>query len=418
MEPVDASTRSGGWIPGVEGLRAFAACAILVLHVYGVPAAGASGSPSLWLYLLVKPMEEGVPLFFTLSGFLLWRPVASAVLNGRRLPSVRRYARNRALRILPAYWVILLVTALVLESAQLTPVSDPSVYGAITGPLLLAKDALLLQNYSPGTLSSGITPAWSLAVEVVFYMLLPLLALVAAALALRSSSLRRRVVALLVPAGILLVVGLLGKALTASLLSGQASTFTATWHAVVDRSFVTHADLFAFGMVVAVLRTLHEDGRLTLPARARSIADRVLVYSIPLVIIGFPTIPRYVFEPLFSLLCALLLARVVLTPVTGHRSGLVRFLERRPIVATGKASYSIFLWNCPVAAFLTVHGVTQRGVSGWAFATNLAIVVPAVAVCSAITYLGIERPAMRLRRAPRLPAPPAARPAVAPVSSA
>ena len=216
----------------------------------------------------------------------------------------------------------------------------------------------------------------------------------------------------------LLTVGLLGKALTASLLSGQASTFTATWHSVVDRSFVTHADLFAFGMVVAVLRALHEDGRLTLPSRARSIADRVLVYSIPLVIIGFPTMPRYVFEPLFSLLCALLLARVVLAPATGRRSGLVRLLERRPIVATGKASYSIFLWNCPVAAFLTLHGVTQRGVSGWGFATNLAIVVPAVAVCSAITYLGIERPAMRLRRAPRLPASPAARPAVAPVSSA
>ena len=73
------------------------------------------------------------------------------------------------------------------------PLSDPSVYGAITTPLLLAKDALLLQNYAPGTLSSGITPAWSLAVEVVFYMLLPLLALVAAALAVRSASLRRRV---------------------------------------------------------------------------------------------------------------------------------------------------------------------------------------------------------------------------------
>ncbi len=57
-----------------------------------------------------------MPLFFVLSGFLLWRPIASAVLRGRRLPSVRRYARNRALRILPAYWVVLLATALVLQS--------------------------------------------------------------------------------------------------------------------------------------------------------------------------------------------------------------------------------------------------------------------------------------------------------------
>jgi peptidoglycan/LPS O-acetylase OafA/YrhL len=171
--------------------------------------------------------------------------------------------------------------------------------------------------------------------------------------------------------------------------------------------------------VVAVLRVLHEDGRTSLTASVLPIVDRVLVYvSVPFLFIGFLVIPRYVFESVFSLLCALLLARVVLAPATGPPSGLVRLLERRPIVAAGKASYSVFLWNAPVCVFLLLHGVALRGVSAWYLPVNLAIVVPVVAMLSAITYLGIERPAMRLRRAPRLAAEKASRPAVAPVTPA
>jgi hypothetical protein len=43
----------------------------------------------------------GVVLFFTLSGFLLYRPFAGTIVRGQRLPSVGRYLGNRALRILP-----------------------------------------------------------------------------------------------------------------------------------------------------------------------------------------------------------------------------------------------------------------------------------------------------------------------------
>ena len=59
---------------------------------------------------------------------------------------------------------------------------------------------------------SGIVPAWSLAVEVVFYLALPLLGLLAVVVARRAATPRWRLLAGLVPAGLLLVVGLSGRA--------------------------------------------------------------------------------------------------------------------------------------------------------------------------------------------------------------
>ena len=74
---------------------------------------------------------------------------------GRTLPSLRRYARNRFLRIFPAYWAILAVSALVLHSVRLVPLSPDPLIGALHDPGLLLKDALLVQELSPTTLASG-----------------------------------------------------------------------------------------------------------------------------------------------------------------------------------------------------------------------------------------------------------------------
>jgi peptidoglycan/LPS O-acetylase OafA/YrhL len=67
------------------------------------------------------------------------------------------------------------------------------VHGRLLDPLLLGRSAFFIQDYSPGTLLTGIGPAWSLAVEVVFYCAPPLLGLSAVRLArLRSSRAWRR----------------------------------------------------------------------------------------------------------------------------------------------------------------------------------------------------------------------------------
>ena len=83
--------------------------------------------------------------------------------------------------------------------------------GALHDPGLLLKDALLVQELSPTTLSSGIEPAWSLAVELTFYLLLPLLGLLAAWIATRGATRRSRLAAALAPVALLTLVALVGK---------------------------------------------------------------------------------------------------------------------------------------------------------------------------------------------------------------
>src|SRR3954470_9746605 len=156
---------SSARLAGIEGLRALAAGAIVLLHAWSIPAGLGVLSGSSLLFIFAVPLNDGVTLFFVLSGFLLWRPFASSIADARALPWLARYARNRVLRIVPAYWAVLALSAFVLGSVRLTPLVAPPLSGALHDPVLLLKDALLLQQLSPTTLSSGIEPAWSLSVE-------------------------------------------------------------------------------------------------------------------------------------------------------------------------------------------------------------------------------------------------------------
>jgi peptidoglycan/LPS O-acetylase OafA/YrhL len=155
---------SGSRLQGIEGLRALAACSVLVYHswLYSAPD---GHRVEIWPLTAVLPdLAFGVVLFFTLSGFLLYRPFAASILRGKPMPSVRRYLRNRVLRIAPAYLAILLLVALVLRSALSRDAEGDLHNGALTDPGLLARSALLVQNYSPSSTLAGIAPAWSLAV--------------------------------------------------------------------------------------------------------------------------------------------------------------------------------------------------------------------------------------------------------------
>src|SRR6266581_6700257 len=65
-----------------------------------------TGTPASWV---VSRGDIGVPIFFTLSGLLLFRPWARAVLQGGQAPKAGPYLWRRALRILPVYWAVVLI---------------------------------------------------------------------------------------------------------------------------------------------------------------------------------------------------------------------------------------------------------------------------------------------------------------------
>jgi peptidoglycan/LPS O-acetylase OafA/YrhL len=392
---------TGSRLVGIEGLRALAAFSILLYHVwlYSSPSGRFDlGSAVSRLFLT---LAYGVTLFFTLSGFLLYRPFATSLLRAAPLPSLATYMKNRALRILPAYWAILLLTSVVLRSALYREPDGSLHNGRLIHAQTLVRAALLVQDYQPRTTLSGIGPAWSLAVEAVFYITLPLLVLLAGALSMRSGSAAARRAAALTPAALLLLIGLSGKAIAAYVVPpvGPFDGYRADWHSVIERSFLCQADLFAFGMALAVLRAEYLDGRIRLPRWWPQAASLLALASALVVAKSTRLGTQLSYSPyntLMALACAIILALVVMRTPSSQPALLVRLLETRPLVLGGIISYSVFLWHEPLVRWLHDHHLTHSGIGG--LQLNLALTAALAVALSALTYRYVEAPALKRKR--------------------
>src|SRR4051794_30370828 len=93
------------YFPLFDSLRGVAAMLVLTFHVVLITPLG--------LETFGRPAQVfgfvGVELFFVISGFLLYRPFVAARVEGRAPQPLKVFFRRRALRILPAYFVILTI---------------------------------------------------------------------------------------------------------------------------------------------------------------------------------------------------------------------------------------------------------------------------------------------------------------------
>jgi len=144
----------------LTGLRAVAAVSVLVFHALFLPLAGQA---ELWS-ALVAQLQDGVQVFFVLSGFLFYRTFVVAHVEGRGAPALGAYFRRRAARLFPAYLLCLLVTAVVFGQLD------------IEGVGAWVRNLLLLQAYSVADMQGSLLITWTLSVEVAFYVFLPFFA--------------------------------------------------------------------------------------------------------------------------------------------------------------------------------------------------------------------------------------------------
>ncbi len=151
-------TRS--FLPAVEGMRACAAIGVVITHV-----AFQTGHSTGVGGRLFGRFDLAVAVFFALSGFLLWRGHAAAARGIGPRPGTGHYLRSRAVRIMPAYLVAVVVILCLLPDAE---------HASLT---VWLANLSLTQIYVPLTLTAGLTQMWSLSVEVTFYLALPSLAL-------------------------------------------------------------------------------------------------------------------------------------------------------------------------------------------------------------------------------------------------
>jgi peptidoglycan/LPS O-acetylase OafA/YrhL len=375
---------------------------------------GAQLGHGTWRADAVSSLSAGVTLFFTLSGFLLYRPFAAVVARGQPLISISAYLRNRVLRIAPAYLVILFVTALVLRTANVRDASGTLTEGALTDVVGLLGAALLIQDYRPATMVIGIgrpgrSPSRWCSTSRCRCSPSP-----SGAQPVTRGKRRHRVAALLMPPLLLLAIGLCGKVIAAKVLpASPLAGYNADWHSVVERSFLAQADLFAFGMLTAVLHVLVADGHIAVRRHWRILAAG---FGTLLFVASAATIHQgehsYLLQNTVEALGIALVFAAIILPGSRPRgaTSVLRVLESRGFVAVGLISYSLFLWHYPILVWLREHGLTV-GPLGPGGAVGLAVNAVIVAVVagglSVLTYRFVELPALNRKRPTKVPIPAA-----------
>ncbi|BBY82524.1 acyltransferase [Mycolicibacterium pulveris] len=345
-------------VASLTGIRAVAALLVMLTH-----AAYTTGKyPQGYVGLVYSRMEIGVPIFFVLSGFLLFGPWVKAAASDRPGPSVRRYAWRRVRRIMPAYIVTVLAAYLVYHFRTAGPNPGHTWEGLFRN---LTLTQIYTDNYLYSFLHQGLTQMWSLAVEVAFYAVLPLLAVLLLAVLCRR---RWR------PG--LLLTGLGGLAL----ISPAWLVLVHTTHFLPDGAKLwlpTYLAWFVGGMVLAALQPL--------AVRAYALACiplAVICYLIASTpIAGEPTTsPTELREALAKTAFYAVIATLVVAPLAlGDRGLYSRLLASRPMVFLGEISYEIFLIHLITMELVMVEIVRYPIYTGsvfWLFVITFVVTVP------------------------------------------
>jgi peptidoglycan/LPS O-acetylase OafA/YrhL len=341
----------------LESLRALAALGVLAGHVWGVHHAFGPASQDDFLARTLFGGGFGVFVFFALSGYLLYRPLAAATLGDGARIDLGRYARNRVLRILPLYYVVVAVLLIVQEG------------GGSVGQWL--RFATLTENIFRSTALTVDGPIWSLIVEIHFYALLPFVAFGLARLAGRSPARA---------AGLLVVAGLAGAALRLYLVNRHHTSDPRVVYSLLTTSF-----FFVPGMLLAVGRVAWDRRpELRLPGLLGS-GDAWLLASLPVWALVFDDYAR---TPLAAVASFFVVGAAALPLRPGP---LVRALDWRPLALVGVASYSLYLWHLPIVDSLGRHGVDGLGAL-----TVLGLGLSLLAAFA--SYRFVEEPFLRLRR--------------------
>lgn len=374
------STELSRQFPVLDTLRAVGSLAVLLTHV-----AFWSGSYDRHQVLgpLLARMDVGVAIFFVLSGFLLSRQWLVRAHLGAPPPRVLLYLMKRLLRIWPVYLVTVVLALGFLDE------------NAVLGPMDWLITAAMLDIYVADTLHHGLTQMWSLATEVAFYLVLPLLMVLT--LGRRQKLATRRVAVLLVT---MVASSVIWLAWLVALLPEDRAV--AQW-------LPAYLSWFAVGIGLAYLQVRHTAGSLPAPiARAVDLGASspgvcwmlagglLLIASTPLAGPTLLTAPEAWQAVTKNLLYAMIGGLAVLTGIfPTHGAPYERAMSSRWARHLGHISYGVFCIHLPVLHLVmwlgdyTLFSGDLLSILVWTLAGSL--------LAAELLHRLVEMPFMRLK---------------------
>lgn len=347
-------TSSGRFIPEIDGLRFIAITSVVCFHINGyvsqhTPLREASYTDRL--ALICAQGNFGVILFFVISGFILCLPFARHYLVQDAKVKLSKYYLRRLTRIEPPYLIALLVHLLLWifynheHLAKLLPHLVASMFYVHN---LIYK--------APSTICSV---AWSLEIEIQYYLLAPLFCKV---FAVNNLKLRRSI----------LIVGILALSVISH-------------HFQSSLTLLEFLQYFLVGFLLADIYILDWSQASTKP-HLWNVAGAFAWLILLLVLLN----GTYV--PILAPWC------ILLAYMAAFRAPHWQTLFRRPLLTTiGGMCYTIYLYHMLImsacARFTTKIVWTDQY---WALLlSQLAILFPIIiAICSLI-FVITEQPFMR-----------------------
>jgi peptidoglycan/LPS O-acetylase OafA/YrhL len=354
-------TSSGRFIPEVDAIRFFAIALVVAFHLddyVGREAVGADlgagGIDFAGRYL--GNGNRGVQLFFVLSGFILALPFAGHFLAGRKRPSTRGYYLRRLTRLEPPYVVAMCGLAVAAVVIGTLGVGEAARH--------LAASLGYVHNLVFGAPSRINGVAWTLEVEVQFYLLAPLLARVF----IIQSRLHRR--------GVLAAVVVVASALQNAFLGDGAGR--------AELSLLNFIQYFLLGFLFA---DVYLTDWLESPPRDSRVWDVVALVGWPaLLFVDLTTdAGRWLLPPLLFVL--------FLATFRGRATS--RVFRLHLLTTIGGMCYTIYLLHYPLTSMLArVTPGIDVGPYGAELLLQSAIVLPILLAVSAVFFLAVERPCM------------------------
>jgi peptidoglycan/LPS O-acetylase OafA/YrhL len=161
------------YFPEIDGIRFLAIVLVILFHTHGyfagktnIKFADDAGSYHL-LNSFLSNGDRGVALFFVLSGFILCLPFAHQYINHGKKVVLKKYYLRRVTRLEPPYFLAMTAILIIQLVAHVRPASV--LLPSWLASLAYSHDLI----YHRGPFLTVV--AWSLEVEIQFYLLAPLL---------------------------------------------------------------------------------------------------------------------------------------------------------------------------------------------------------------------------------------------------
>lgn len=323
-------------------IRLFAALEVAIVH--GIVSLNLGDDP---FALHVLP---GVPIFFFISGYLIFQSYGAS-------RSVGRYAAKRALRIYPALYVCFGLCFLTLATLGILTGVEPlrlAVWSVAQLTVAQFYNPEFLRSFGTGALNGSL---WTISVELQFYLVTPVLYWLV----------KRWPIAWLPLLAIFAVANVAFSALH------DDST-------VAKLAMVTFVPWFFMFMLGAWAST--QPAIVTAVAKAPlwAVGGLVAVVSAVTWQVGLPVGTNYINPVMFAALGALIIKVAYTEPTLAGR-----------LLRGNDLSYGVYIYHMPVFNLLLWLGLGGSLIYGLA---GLGI----VALLAAASWFLVERPALRLRR--------------------